>query len=113
MLESMDAQSDRDGNLRSTTTEFRPGVLVTEAEQASRSQADEERVMAQAAAREKRDGGTGEMAGVVLGSSSTEFRQKQRYTLNRLNQGAWVFTVFHEETHGFFREALASLRSQH
>ena len=92
------------------TTVVSPFQKVTAAQQAALSKADEARVMAQAKAREMSSGGESSMSDLVFGSSSTEFKQRARVTANRINAGGSVLTVFHEEAHGFFREALASGR---
>lgn len=110
MLEVGDTQSARDNGSRQTTTDFRPGEAVTTGQQAALSEADESRVAAQVAAKERLNGGDGSMAQLVLGQSSTETKQRVRQTVNRLNAGSSVLTVFHEEAHGFFREALATGR---
>lgn len=104
LLESADSRS-----APGTTFDIRPGEKVTTAQQANESPADEARVLAQVQAREKLDG-SGDFAGIVLGSSSTELKQNVRETVNRINAGGSVLTVFHEDTHGFFREAIATGR---
>lgn len=109
-LQAMEDQSARDSGDRKTTTEFRPGEQLTEIQVAARSSQDDARVMAQAEARERASGGDGSISRVVFGESQTDFAQRQRKTINRLQQGASVLTVFHEETHGFYREAIESGR---
>jgi len=110
MLEAGDFTALTESLTRKTTTEFRPGETVTAAQQAALSPEDAARVAAQMELKEKMEGGTGEVTGVVFGQSSTTFENSQRRTVNRLNQGASVLTVFHEETHGFWREALRTGR---
>lgn len=110
MLEAGDLSALSDTEDRSTTTDFRPGETVTTTQQAATSPEDAARVAAQVQLREKMEGGTGEVAQVVLGQSSTTFEQNQRHTVNRINAGASILTVFHEETHGFYREAIATGR---
>lgn len=89
-----------------TVTEFRPFEVMTTAQQAAISEADEARVHAQVMARERLNGGNGDVAWLVLGQSVTEFKAGVRQTVNRIQAGASILTVFHEETHGKFREAL-------
>lgn len=106
MLEAGDivaAGNTVEGN---TATEFRPFEVMTAAQQSAISEADESRVHAQLSALEKLNGGTGEVAGIVLGQSVTEFKAGVRQTVNHIQEGASILTVFHEETHGKFREAL-------
>jgi hypothetical protein len=110
MLQAGDLQSSRDSESRETTTDFRPGETVTTTQQAAGSEQDAARVAAQVSAKERLNGGDGSIAQVVFGQSRTEIEQKQRRTLNRLNAGASVLTVFHEEAHGFYREAIAAGR---
>lgn len=51
-----------------------------------------------------------DFAGLVFGSSQTDFEQGQRRTLNKLFQGSSIATVFHEAWHGYSAEALATGR---
>ncbi len=105
MLEAGEATAGTAG----TAFDFRPGERTTVAQQAARSERDEARVLEQVAAKERLEQ-AGEYADIVLGSSTTEFKQRVRETVNRINAGGSVLTVFHEESHGFFREALAQGR---
>jgi hypothetical protein len=49
----------------------------------------------------------GSVTNVVLGQSRTELAQGQLRTVNRILEGGSVLDVFHEETHGFRRQAHA------
>ncbi|WP_367871877.1 hypothetical protein [Luteolibacter sp. Populi] len=89
-----------------TETLFRPGMELTAEQQAAVSEGDFESIRAQVAARDLLAGTPG-MAGVVLGRSVTEFKQGVRRTVNELNAGAALPTVFHETTHGHLEEAWA------
>lgn len=102
-------QTDTEGK-RKTSTQVNPFEKVTTTQQAALSEADEARVMAQATAKERLNGGDGSMSAVVFGQSLTRFKQGVRETVNKLNAGASVLTVFHEEAHGFYREALTTGR---
>ncbi len=66
--------------------------------------ADEARILAQSKAK----GGT--FVGSILGQSVTKFKQNVRNTVNKIMGSGSVLTVFHEEGHGFFREALRTGR---
>jgi hypothetical protein len=103
------ASTDQEGT-RQTATDLRPGQVVTTSQQAAMSEMDDVRIRQQIEARERLGGSDGGTARMVLGQSVTETRQKVRNTVNRINAGGSVLTVFHEETHGFFREALATGR---
>jgi hypothetical protein len=92
-----------------TAFELAPGRKVTATQKAAESAQDEARILEQVAAKEALDG-NGEFAGIVLGESVTTFKDKVRNTVNRINAGGTTLTVFHEESHGFFREALATGR---
>jgi hypothetical protein len=107
MLEAGDFTALTESLTRKTTTDFRPGETVF---QTDLSPEEAARFVDQVRLREKMEGGTGEVADVIYGQSSTTFENNQRRTVNRLNQGASVLTVFHEETHGFWREALRTGR---
>lgn len=107
MLEAGDVVAASNTADSQTTTEFRPFETVTAAQQAAISSADESRVAAQLSAREKLNGGTGEITGMILGQSQTEIVNNVRRSVNRIQGGASILTVFHEEAHGKFREALA------
>jgi hypothetical protein len=111
LLEAGDvvASTDQEG-VRQTATDLRPGQTVTTSQQSALSEADDLRIRGQIEARERLGGSDGGTARMVLGQSVTETRQKVRNTVNRINAGGSVLTVFHEETHGFFREALATGR---
>jgi hypothetical protein len=111
LLEAGDvvAGTDQEG-VRQTATDLRPGQVVTTAQQAAQSEQDEIRIRQQTEARERLGGSDGGTARMVLGQSVTETRQKVRNTVNRINAGGSVLTVFHESNHGFFREALATGR---
>lgn len=103
MLEAGDLSALSDTEDRSTTTEFRLEETIFEASLDPEAAA---RFAEQAELKEKMEGGDGSVTRVVLGNSSTTFEQNQRHTVNKLNRGASVLTVFHEETHGFWREAI-------
>lgn len=92
-----------------TTVTVDPFKKMTAAQQAAISSVDEARILAQFQAIEALDGETS-FSGLVLGSSATEFKEKARETSNRINSGASALTVFHEEAHGFYVEALRSGR---
>lgn len=111
LLEAGDvvASTDQEGT-RQTATDLRPGQVVTTSQQAALSEMDDTRIRQQIEARERLGGSDGGTARMVLGQSITETRQKVRNTVNRINAGGSVLTVFHEETHGFFREAIATGR---
>lgn len=111
LLEAGDvvAGTDQEG-VRQTAVDLRPGQVVTTSQQAALSEQDDLRIRQQIEARERMGGSDGGTARMVLGQSVTETRQKVRNTVNRINAGGSVLTVFHEETHGFFREALATGR---
>jgi hypothetical protein len=79
------------------------GRTVTAAEAAAESDSARQRVAAQ----ERLMGGDGGVTNVVLGQSRTELAQGQLRTVNRILDGGSVLDVFHEETHGFRRQAHA------
>lgn len=56
---------------------------------------------------EEAEGGTGDLARAVLGTSETSFAQGVRETVNRLYSGSSTLTAFHETFHGLRRAALA------
>lgn len=81
-----------------------PFSRVTAAQEAAISSKNEEQILAQS-----RIANPG-MADVVLGKSTTEFKEGVRDTANQMNAGASVLTVVHEKAHGAFAGALASGR---
>ena len=66
------------------------------------------RFAAQVALKEQAEGGTGDIARSVLGTSETTFAQGLRTTVNRIYRGGSVLTVFHETFHGLRRQAHAA-----
>jgi hypothetical protein len=74
------ATATRDGAQRQTTVEFLPG------------------------------GVEGDFAAKIFGESRTRFEDRQRHTINRIYADGTIATVFHEDFHGFRREARASGR---
>ncbi|MBX3740248.1 MAG: hypothetical protein KF712_04610 [Akkermansiaceae bacterium] len=86
------------------------GQRLTLAQAIAESGAKARRIAAQLRARELVNGGDGSLSDIIFGSSTTHFEEGVRHTTNRLQQGASVLTVFHEETHGFWKEALATGR---
>jgi len=79
------------------------GRQLTAQQAAAESASARERVAAQ----ERLMGGDGSGTNVVLGQSRTELAQGQLRTVNRILEGGSVLDVFHEETHGFRRQAHA------
>ena len=79
------------------------GRQLTAQQAAAESSSARERVAAQ----ERLMGGDGSVTNVVLGQSRTELAQGQLRTVNRILEGGSVLDVFHEETHGFRRQAHA------
>ena len=115
MLEAGDvvAALGNKGEARQTTTSFRLGDLLTAAQMAESSPEAAIRIAQQLSVREQAEGGDGGISGVIFGDSVTDptkLAAGQRRTVNRIQQGASVLTVFHEETHGFWREAVATGR---
>jgi hypothetical protein len=110
MLEANQFTTETDGTLHETKTDYSPGEERTTGQEAAGSPVDEQRVREQMQAQEVLGGGTGSMTDLVAGKSTTVFKQRVRSTLNKLFSGASVLDVFHEEAHGFFREALATGR---
>ena len=94
---------------KGSKTTVSPFEVVTADQMKRASTADEKRVLAQAKAREAINGES-DMVQLVFGSSVTEFKNRARITTNRINAQSSVLTVFHEEAHGYFREALATGR---
>lgn len=113
MFQAAESTHTRDNDTRQTTTDLRPGERQTTDQASASSPQDAGRIAAQLEAREILDGGDGSIARLVLGQSSTDRTQLSqgiRRTVNRLQEGASVLTVFHEETHGYWREAQATGR---
>lgn len=106
MLEAGDFSALSDTPYRSKTTVFSPGETVTTTQQAAISPEDAAKVASQVKLHEKTEGGDGRIAELVFGQNTTTFEDRSVNMLNRLNAGASILTVFHEETHGFFKEAL-------
>jgi hypothetical protein len=109
-MEAAVATASRDGAARQTTVEFLPGMSMDAAEMSRRSAVDAERVRAQLIAAEQVSGVTENIAARIFGESRTEFEGRQRHTINRIFADGTIFTVFHEDMHGFRREARASGR---
>lgn len=100
-------------NQRKTSYTFDLARTYTATEAAQESQENASRVASQLALKETAATGNSEMTQVVFGQSVTDpqsLSRKFRETTNRLYRGASVLTVFHEETHGFWREAIATGR---
>lgn len=110
MIEGAQLTTQRDGADRSTTVELRLDEQTTVAQAAAESAQNAEQAREQLAIQEQLGGGDGSMTTLVMGQSSTEFEGRQRKTLNRLNGGASILTVVHEDAHGLFREALQTGR---
>jgi hypothetical protein len=91
---------------RSTEAEFSPGDVRTPAQKIAEAPEDEARVMERMRIEEQAGGGNGDMTGIIAGENVTEFKGRIRNTINKLFAGSSVLDVFHEEAHGFFREAL-------
>jgi len=109
LLQAAQITTISDGETRQTGFDVGAGRLVTASEEAALSPADEARVLAQSKAKEAIGGKPG-FVEIVLGKSVTRTKQKVRETVNRINAGGSVLTIFHEESHGFFREALTNGR---
>jgi len=103
------ATSDQDG-VRRTTTDFRPGKRLTIRQIIAGTGRKAARMAEQLRGREIRHGGDGSITDIVFGSSTTSFEDGTRRTVNLLLDGASVSTIFHEETHGYWKEALATGR---
>ena len=88
---------------RPTAINLDLGRQLTAQQAAAESSSARERVAAQ----ERLMGGDGSVTNVVLGQSRTELAQGQLRTVNRILEGGSVLDVFHEETHGFRRQAHA------
>ena len=98
---------------RTITSEARLGETLTAAQAAAGNPAALARIAAQSRLREQTEGGDGTITDVVFGQSITDptsLNRGMRTTVNRIQQGATILTVFHEETHGFWREAQAQGR---
>jgi hypothetical protein len=98
---------------RTIISEARLGETLTAAQAAVGNPAALARIAAQTRLREQTEGGDGTITDVVFGQSITDpasLARRQRTTVNRIQQGATILTVFHEETHGFWREAQAKGR---
>ena len=107
LLEAGEMTSQMDNEGRQTTADFQLGNKgrftsddSTVESEVELSPADEARVLAQAKAK------GGIFSGAILGQSVTEFKQKVRNTVNKITGSGSVLTVFHEEAHGFYREAI-------
>lgn len=100
---------EKTAGTKGTSFDFRPGEKVTTTQKAAESAVDEARILEQVAAKEAISG-DGQFADIVLGQSATEFKERARETVNRINAGGSALTVFHEEAHGFWREARAQGR---
>jgi hypothetical protein len=88
---------------RPTEIDLDLGRTLTAEQAAAQSASARERVAAQ----ERLMGGDGSVTNIVLGQSRTELAQGQLRTVNRILEGGSVLDVFHEETHGFRRQAHA------
>jgi hypothetical protein len=109
-MEAALGTASRDGSQRQTTVEFLPGVLMDAEEMGRRSALDAERLRAKLVAAEKTGGVDGDFAAQIFGESRTRFEGRQRHTINRIYADGTIATVFHEDFHGFWREARASGR---
>jgi hypothetical protein len=95
----LDPQSEMTVRLEKTMTE---AAVAAEFPQALARFYEERRM------RELAEGGTGEIAGVVLGVSISDFNSRVRETANQIYRGGSVLTVFHETGHGLRRAAHAA-----
>lgn len=93
-----------------TTTEIDLGTVMTPTMAAQLTSDSAQRVKEQLSLIEKSQALSEDFVGQVFGMSQTDFEQGQRQTINRLYSGANVATVFHEQWHGQYREALATNR---
>lgn len=84
--------------------DMRPGKTLDIRQAALESAERAERVRSQVEAVEAL-GGSVDLSALILGESSTTFREGQRNVVNRINGGASVLTVFHEESHALWRAA--------
>lgn len=87
---------------------FELDTLMTEALAAAEDPASIDQFAAQAALKEKINGGSGEVTRVALGQHKSEVRAGVRHMTNRLFRGGSVLTVFHEMWHGMTRRATAA-----
>lgn len=93
-----------------TTTEIDLGTVMTPTMAAQLTPESAQRVKDQLSLIEKSQALSEDFVGQVFGMSQTDFEQGQRQTINKLYSGANVATVFHEQWHGQYREALATNR---
>ncbi|SHI63617.1 hypothetical protein SAMN02745181_0548 [Rubritalea squalenifaciens DSM 18772] len=110
LIEGAEYTLENDNEARETGVQVRLDNFVTEAEAMLENAKDAAQVMKQLQYMEKLGRGNSDMTSVVLGQSVTEFEGKQRKTINKINGGASILTVFHEDAHGWYREALATGR---
>ena len=106
MLEGVEETLKSNNAQRDARTEVRLDNYVSEGQAALESDKNAERVRSQLEAMERMGGGNGSVTRIVLGQSVTEFEGRLRRTINKINGGASILTVFHEDVHGWFREAL-------
>lgn len=85
-----------------------PFSKVSPTQQAAISQADEARTLQQLQSNEAL--GRDKFSDIVLGANTTEVKQGVRESVTRLNAGASVLTVVHEDAHTKYRKALAAGR---
>lgn len=105
MLDSVSAASDG-----KTTTELDLSTVMTPLMAQNLAPGASNRIKDQLSLIEKAQGLTEDFAGQVFGMSQTDFEMGQRQTINRLFSGSSVATVFHEQWHGQYAEALATGR---
>lgn len=106
-------QNYPDLNQRKTSYTFDLARTYTAAEAAAESEGNANRVAEQLRLKESAATGSSDVTNVVFGQSITDplsMSRKYRETTNRIYRGASILTVFHEETHGFWREAISTGR---
>lgn len=104
----LDAVSSATDTKTSTELDLATVMSPTMAEQLAPGASN--RIKDQLSLIEKAQGLTEDFAGQVFGMSQTDFEMNQRKTINRLFAGSTVATVFHEQWHGQYAEALQSGR---